>query len=160
MELDRNVGISDTQVMNDDSQPAVGGPLFFPTATTAPGGYGAARLDDAHTPDSRTGAAAIQLDPVTIAAMTEVEVRRQVLEMLACLQRRPMAEVADGAAYTDGTPAIGSMTAVWVLSTIGKAFGRRLVRLSDVDRDSLRSIGGLARLIKEATARPAVAGAA
>lgn len=138
------------------------GPLFFPTATepTTSGHQRTPRPDGDGARNPHPGPAAIRLDPTTIRAMREAEIRHQVLEMLACLKRRPMAEIAAGAAHTDGTLAIGSMTAVWVLSTVGKAFGRRLVRLSDVDRDSLRSVGGVARLIKETTALLAVAGAA
>ena len=92
--------------------------------------------------------------------MGEAEIQQQILEMLACLKRRPLHEVAAGAQHTDGTLAFDSMTAVWVISTVGKAFGRRLVRLSDVDRDSLRSVGGVSKLIKQTTASLSVTGAA
>ena len=110
--------------------------------------------------DPRRGPSAIQLDPAAVQAMSEVEIQRQVLEMLACLRRRPVQEVAAGAPHTDGTVAIDSMTAVWVIATVGKAFGRRLVRLSDVDRDSLRSVGSVSKLIKQTTASLSVMGAA
>jgi hypothetical protein len=141
------------------------GSLFFPATTRTT--TTTLRRQETSPPDDDQGAgnlhpgpASIQLDPATVCAMSEAEIREQVLEMLACLKRRPMAEVAAGDSHTDGTLAIGSMIAVWVLSTVGKAFGRRLVRLSDVDRESLRSVGGVSRLIKQATARPAAAGAA
>ncbi|MHA6620308.1 hypothetical protein [Pseudonocardia sp. DLS-67] len=151
--------------MNEDMAGAGSGPLFFPATTrTTTTTLGRQELsppdDDQGAGGLHPGPASIQLDPATVCAMSEAEIREQVLEMLACLKQRPMAEVAAGDAHTDGTLAIGSMIAVWVLSTVGKAFGRRLVRLSDVDRESLRSVGGVSRLIKQATARPAAAGAA
>jgi acyl carrier protein len=80
--------------------------------------------------------------------------------MLACLRRRTLQEVAAGDMYSDGTLAVDSMTAVWVITTFGKAFRRRLVRLSDVDPDSLRSVGSVAKLIKQTTASLMAAGAA
>lgn len=49
----------------------------------------------------------------------------------------------------DGTPAVPSLIAVWLLSEVGKALGvKRPVNLSKVtDRDDLRSVGGVARLL-------------
>lgn len=49
----------------------------------------------------------------------------------------------------DGTPAVPSLIAVWLLSEAGKALGiMRPVNLSTVtDRDDLRSVGGVARLL-------------
>lgn len=50
----------------------------------------------------------------------------------------------------DGTPAISSMIAVWVLSQVGKALGtnKSPVKLSKVENpEDLRSIGGVARLL-------------
>src|ERR1700722_17165785 len=49
----------------------------------------------------------------------------------------------------DGTPAIPSLIAVWLLSEVGKALGtKRPVNLSRViNRDDLRSVGGVARLL-------------
>lgn len=145
----------------------VSGPLFFPStpASTPSSSSGAASAEGALTVDGAAAAVqpgpdTLQIDPVALCAMNETEIGQQVLEMLACLKRQSAAEVASGVAHTDGTLAIGSMVAVWVLVTVGKAFGRRLVRLSDVDPDALRSVGGVAKLIKEATAGTAVAGAA
>ena len=53
----------------------------------------------------------------------------------------------------DGTPAISSMIAVWVLTQVGKAVGtnRSPVKLSKVENpEDLRSIGGVARLLHAA----------
>lgn len=144
------------------------GPLFFPStavpspssapATPPPEGTPVSEVVPA--PALRPGPDTLQIDPDAVCAMDETEIGQQVVEMLACLKRRPAAEIAAGVAHTDGTLAIGSMTAVWVLATVGKAFGRRLVRLSEVERDALRSVGGVAKLIRRATARAAVTGAA
>lgn len=52
---------------------------------------------------------------------------------------------------SDGTPAISSLIAVWLLSQVGKAIGKaKPVNLSQVvDREDLRSVGGVARLLHE-----------
>lgn len=144
--------------MNENMPMPGGGPLFFPSGP-------ANRPADADRPDHgswdpRRGPSAITLDPSAIQKMSEADLQQEALRMLACLKRQPLTEVAAGAAHADGTLAIKSMIAVWILSTVGKAFGRRLVRLSDVDRDALRSVGGVARLIKQTTGNQLVIGAA
>ena len=106
------------------------------------------------------GPSAIALDPVAIVTMTEARLRQEVLWMLACLKRQSLAEIAAGPAHSDGTLAIKSMIAVWILTTVGKAFGRRLVRLSAVDANALRSIGGVVRLIRQAVSDQPAIGAA
>jgi hypothetical protein len=127
-----------------------GAPLFFPSP-------GAAQpVPDVVDPQPST----IDLDPVALQAMSREELGQEILEMLACLRRRPLQEVAAGVPYADGTLALDSMTAVWVISTVGKAFNRRLVRLSEVDIESLRSVGGVTRLIQQAIAPSVLAGAA
>lgn len=49
----------------------------------------------------------------------------------------------------DGTPAIPSLLAVWLLNEVGKAIGvKRPVSLSSVtNKQELRSVGGVARLL-------------
>ena len=48
----------------------------------------------------------------------------------------------------DGTPKVASLVSVWLLSQVGNAVGRpKLVNLSKVRREELRSIGGVARLV-------------
>ncbi len=149
--------------MDENAEGSGGVPLFFPSApaqvepSTPPAPV---RTPSIGSWDPRLGPSAIRLDAAAIRAMTESELQDVTLGMLACLKRRPMSDVAAGPAYADGTLAIKSMIAVWILSTVGKTFGRRLVRLSDVDRDSLRSLGGVSRLIKETTVALPVSGAA
>jgi hypothetical protein len=52
-------------------------------------------------------------------------------------------------AAADGTPAIPSLLAVWLLNEVGKAIGvKRPVVLSSVaNKEELRSVGGVARLL-------------
>lgn len=78
---------------------------------------------------------------------------RSIAELEADLEdtvRRGKAAVAlsPGA---DGTPAIPSLIAVWLLSQVGKALGiKKPVDLRTVDNpEDLRSIGGVARLLHE-----------
>jgi hypothetical protein len=138
--------------MDENVDGSDGAPLFFTSVQTEVAVSATAGAGGSSSWDPSRGPSAISLDASRIRAMSEAELRAEILRMLACLRRRPLGEVASGPAYTDGTLAIKSMTAVWILSTVGKALGRRLVRLSDVDRESLRSVGGVSRLIKTVTA--------
>lgn len=130
--------------MTENTAAGVQPPLFFPESvpTALPEPVAAAQGDP------RRGPGAIRLDAAAIRRMGEQDLQQQILWMLACLRRRPVEEVAAGAAHADGTLGITSVVAVWIISTVGKAFGRRLVRLSEVDRKSLRSVGGVASLIR------------
>jgi hypothetical protein len=142
-----------------------GGPLFFPTPSHASPRPATAPIVPVQAPpdaaeprtlgqdqgfDHRRGPAGIELNTDLLRSMSQAQLEEQVLMMLACLRRRPMQEILQCPAHTDGTLAIKSIIAVWVVSTMGAAFGRQLVRLSDVkDRDSLCSVGGVSRLIGE-----------
>lgn len=57
-------------------------------------------------------------------------------------------------AAADGSPQISSLLAVWLVSQIGHAVGRpKLINLSRVkNKDSLKSLRGVARLLDEAIA--------
>ena len=130
-----------------------GRPLFF------------ARTGQAQSTDASLGPGGssrpFALDGHSLRVMTEGELQEVIVSLLARLERRTFEEVATRQAHTDGTVAIDSMTAVWVIATVGKALGRRpLMRLSDVDSESLRSVGGVARLIRCAIDTTSVAGAA
>lgn len=51
----------------------------------------------------------------------------------------------------DGSPRVPSLISVWLISQVGKAVGRpKLVNLSKVRRDDLRSLGGVARVVHRA----------
>lgn len=136
------------------------GSLFF-ASTKQPTAGPVAAASSPIPVDPAGGPAALALDAAALRGMDDGAMRQEILLMLACLQRRPTADVAAGPLHPDGTLRLDSMTAVWVIATIGKAFGRRLVRLSEVDRDGLRSVAGLASLVRTAIRRaPSLAGAA
>jgi hypothetical protein len=79
------------------------------------------------------------------AASSAIEVDR----IVASITRR---EVSDPTiAHADGTLAVDSMTAVCVLAMAAAAAGMpRLVNLRQVPREDLRSVGGVARLLRAA----------
>jgi hypothetical protein len=180
VELLRLTGMSEYPTIHVMTENVVGAssgaPLFFPTPSHVSPRPAAVPIvpvqeaPDAAEPrtlgrdgefDHRQGPAGIELDTDLLRSMSQAQLEEHVLMMLACLRRRPAQEIAQGPAHTDGTLAIKSIIAVWVVSTVGAAFGRRLVRLSDVkDRDSLRSVGGVSRLIGESIAALPEAGVA
>lgn len=64
-----------------------------------------------------------------------------------------LSELAD-----DGSPRVASLVSVWLISQVGNAVGRpKLVNLSRVRREDLRSIGGVTRLVHR-TLHPEPAG--
>jgi len=53
--------------------------------------------------------------------------------------------------HPDGSPAIKSLIGVWLISQVGGLVGKkRLVNLSQVDRLLLRSLAGVASLVRQA----------
>ncbi|MGH3304232.1 MAG: hypothetical protein ACRDOK_21650 [Streptosporangiaceae bacterium] len=131
------------------------GSLFFKTARQAPSSKPLTAVSGI---DPLAGPAGMTLHA---AALRDEALQQEIMLMLACLQRRAPAEVAAGPLHSDGTLGLDSMTAVWVIATIGRAFGCKLLKLSEVDRDSLRSVGGLASLVRQSIAElPLLAGAA
>lgn len=72
------------------------------------------------------------------------ELERDLAELLRAA--RPTCVTTELAA--DGTPKIASLVSVWLLSQVGNAVGRpKLVNLSKVRREELRSLGGVAQLV-------------
>jgi len=72
------------------------------------------------------------------------ELERDLTELLRAA--RPTCVTTELAA--DGSPKVASLVSVWLLSQVGNAVGRpKLVNLSKVRREELRSIGGVARLV-------------
>jgi hypothetical protein len=72
------------------------------------------------------------------------ELERDLRELLGAT--RPTCVLSDVAA--DGSPKVASLVSVWLLSQVGNAVGRpKLVNLSKVRREELRSIRGVARLV-------------
>lgn len=75
----------------------------------------------------------------------------ELTELLSRLKNRTTDELLAGEIAPDGSIALKSQIAVCLIGTVGKAFGRpRLVNLSRVPRDDLRSVRGIARLIRAA----------
>lgn len=75
-----------------------------------------------------------------------------LLGLWAAMTIRPVRELASGELHEDGTVRISSQVAVWLIGRVSEAYGRRkLVNLSRVkDAESLRSMGGLTRLLRSA----------
>jgi hypothetical protein len=88
------------------------------------------------------------------AARTVDQLEEDLARVLRAAQpNRQLSELAD-----DGSPKIPSLIAVFLLSQVGAALGRpRLVNLSRVRREDMRSIGGVARLVHR-TLHPVQAG--
>jgi len=144
MALDANVGLSDTDVMTENIHEGAEGSPFFqlPPAAPSPGPQSVPLLLNAT--QLRT------MDPSAMSA--------EILRILATVQGRAAEEVTRDAAADDGSVALDSMTAVFLVATIGKAVGRHpLINLARVDRHSLHSVAGLGRLVCDAiAARPSI----
>jgi hypothetical protein len=79
-----------------------------------------------------------------VYARTAAELEQDLTELLRKV--RPTCVTTDVAA--DGSPKVASLVSVWLLSQVGSAVGKpKLVNLSKVRREELRSIGGVARLV-------------
>ncbi len=79
-----------------------------------------------------------------VRTRSATELERDLTELLRAT--RPTCVTTEAAA--DGTPKVASLVSVWLLSQVGKAVGKpKLVNLSKVRREELRSIGGVARLV-------------
>ena len=93
---------------------------------------------------------AIQAAAPEILAMGSSEMEGHLQELLgqAGFNRQPPQAAADG------SPQIPSLHAVWLVSQIGHAVGRpKLINLAKVnDKEDLRSLKGVARLLDEAIA--------
>jgi len=73
----------------------------------------------------------------------------ELMSILARLKNRSPQELLAAGVAPDGSAAIKSLVAVCLIGTVGNAFGRpRLVNLARVPRDDLRSVRGVARLIR------------
>jgi hypothetical protein len=89
------------------------------------------------------------LDPARIEALDIDGLAEELTSVLARLKNRTPEELLAAGTAPDGSIAIKSLIAVCLIGTVGKAFGRpRLVNLGRVSRDDLRSVRGVARLIR------------
>src|SRR3954447_24901536 len=79
-----------------------------------------------------------------VRTRSAVELERDLTDLLR--KARPACVLNEVAG--DGSPKVASLVSVWLLSQVGNAVGRpKLVNLSKVRREDLRSIGGVARLV-------------
>lgn len=99
-----------------------------------------------------------QLDGGRLRRCTEAELGNE----LNALVRGALPAVGLNELAADGSPRIASLVAVWMITQVAKAVGQpRLVSLSQVKAEELRSIAGVARLAYNALrAGPAQAAAA
>lgn len=88
-----------------------------------------------------SGSAKPLLEVLTSSA---AEIERDLTELLRAARPKSLrTEVA-----ADGSPKVASLVSVWLLSQVGNVVGRpKLVNLSKVRREELRSIRGVARLV-------------
>lgn len=113
------------------------GSLFFELPPTAPA--------------PQPGRLPIVVDPERIDSLDMDGLVEELTAVLARMKNRTPDELRAGGIAPDGSIAIKSLIAVCLIATVGKAFGRpRLVNLTQVPRNDLRSIGGVARLIRTA----------
>jgi hypothetical protein len=125
------------RVMPENIQPAAPGSLFFELPPAAPG--------------PRLRRPPLTVDRRRVEGLGVEELTRELVTMLARLTSRTPADLLAGETAPDGTAAIKSIIAVCLIGTVGKAFGKpRLIRLAQVKREDLRSLGGVARLLRAA----------
>jgi hypothetical protein len=131
----------------------------FRTATT--GAVGEANLFPPSLSVLPTPAATQQLPGVmqrvaAVPGLSRAEVRAAdatamagtLQGLWAAMTNRPVEDLFDGEMHPDGTPRFNSQVAVWLIGQISEVYGRRLVNLSAVkDPETIRSLGGLSRLL-------------
>ncbi len=119
--LDIGVGLSDNDVMKSDI--ASGAPAPPPTQTTR---------------------AAVSRE---VRSMSVTQIEQELTGLLMSAQLgRTLPETA-----VNTSPEVSSLVAVWLISQVGEAVGKpKLVKLSNVDKLDLRSVGGVSRVVHEA----------
>lgn len=91
------------------------------------------------------------LDRADLETAPRSQLGQTLEELLSALKNKTLPEIQAGERHKDGSLEITSHLAVWLIGKVTDAYGRRLVRLSKVSsRESLRSIGGLAELLRNA----------
>jgi hypothetical protein len=98
--------------------------------------------------------AAVGVDRAQLSSGSAGQLEQMVVDLLGALRNAPAAELLMGERHGDGSLRIPSQVSVWVLGVVADAYGRKLVRLSQVqDPESLRSVVGLSRLLHAAIQR-------
>jgi hypothetical protein len=91
--------------------------------------------------------------------MSAQQLQAELAELLRTGRRMTPEQLAGMPRAADGSARIPSMIAVWLLSQVSRALGvRRVVNLSKVRREDLRSLRGVAGLL-HATLHPTPAAA-
>lgn len=131
-----------------------GSPFFPPSALApVPGPATAPTTPKPSTPLKARVAAVAGLDPAHLRAAGQPEVQQVLESLLGALKNVSDADLQLGEKHGDGSLRITSHLAVWLIGKVTDAYGSKLVRLSKVpDRESLRSISGLADLLTTAIA--------
>lgn len=94
------------------------------------------------------------LDPAYLKAAGQPEVQQVLESLLGALKNLSRADLHLDEKHGDGSLRITSHLAVWLIGKVTDAYGSKLVRLSKVaDRESLRSVSGLADLLTNAIAK-------
>lgn len=124
------------------------------TATgTSTGTTGGTATTKPPTPLKARVAAVPGLDSAHLKAADQPEVQQILESLLGALKNLSDADLQLGEKHGDGSLRITSHLAVWLIGKVTDAYGSKLVRLSKVpDRESLRSIAGLAGLLTNAIA--------
>lgn len=124
------------------------GSPFFPTPTPA------TVPPTAPTKLKERVAAVAGLNAAHLAGANRAEIQQVLESLLGALKNVPDADLQLGERHGDGSLRITSHLAVWLIGKVTDAYGGNLVRLSKVSNpDSLRSISGLAELLKTAISR-------
>src|SRR4051812_26568571 len=95
-------------------------------------------------PPRRRGPSAPAAPLAAVRSRSVAELEQDLTDLLSGAQpTRTLSELA-----ADGSPRVPSLVSMWLISQVGNAVGRpKLVNLSKVRREELRSIGGVARLV-------------
>ncbi len=98
--------------------------------------------------------AAVGVDRARLLSGSESQLEQMVVDLLGALRNSPAVELLMFERHGDGSLRLPSQVSVWVLGIVADAYGRKVVRLSQVrDPESLRSVGGLSRLLHAAIQR-------
>lgn len=99
------------------------------------------------------------LAPDQLKNADTVEMQHVLEALLGALKNVSDAQLQSGERAVDGSLRIASHLAVWLIGKVTDAYGAKLVRLSRVpNRESLRSISGLAELLIAAISKKQGAG--
>lgn len=107
-------------------------------------------------PAAAASAVGAPLMAASLQAHSVAQLEKDLASLLVAARRYSPDQIDALPCGNDGTPRIASMMAVWLISQIGKVLGKpKLVNLSKVKREELRSLGGVAALLHRTLHQPA-----